>query len=111
MRTINEIQIAVQHAEPDITDEELRLCVESLRTIIHFYSTSLLDLIAAVEQGKPSVKLKASFAMETVDRMFAAQKRTPREWLGEDNIPGSDTYNRRLELGRKIFKAATGKDL
>lgn len=112
-RTINEIQIAVQEADANISDEELRLCVESLRTIAHFYCESLRSLSDAIKQGKPQVliELRAGFANATIERMFMAQKKTPREWLGPSNIPGTSEYKQRLEYGKRLYKKATGEDL
>lgn len=77
MRSILEIQIAVKEAEPNISDEELRLCVE----------------------------------WGTVERMFAAQKKTPQEWLGPGNIPGSPEQRQRLAWGKKVYEKATGEKL
>ncbi len=113
MRSILEIQIAVKEAEENISDEELRLCVESLSSIEHFYRTALIDLIGVIREGKPEVllKMKAEFAWGTVERMFAAQKKTPAEWLGPGNIPGTPEHRQRLAFGKKLYEKATGQKL
>lgn len=112
-RSILEIQIAVKEAEPNITDEELRLCVESLGGIEHFYRTALVDLIQLIREGKPEklVKMKAEFAWGTVERMFSAQKMTPEQWLGPANIPGSPEQKKRLAWGKKLYEKVTGETL
>ena len=113
MRTILQIQIAVKEAEPEITDEELRLCIESMNGIEHFYRSALIDLIELIREGKPEalLKMKAEFAWGTVERMFAAQKKTPQEWLGPGNIPGSPEQRRWLALAKRIYEKATGETL
>lgn len=113
MRSILEIQLAVKEAEPDITDEELRLCVESLGNIQHFYRSALIDLIELIRNGRPEnfLRMKAEFAWGTVERMFTAQKKTPHEWLGPKNIPGSPEQRSRLEWSKKLFEKATGEKL
>lgn len=113
MRSILQIQIAVKEAEPDISDEELRLCVESMNGIEHFYRKSLIDLIEAIREGKPQpfLKMKAEFAWQTVEHMFNAQKKTPSEWLGPDNIPGSPEQRQRLAWSKKLYEKITGDKL
>lgn len=113
MRTVCQIQIAVQEADPNITDEEMRLCIESQRNIEHFYRQELLGLIEAIRQGKPEgiLKMKAEFAWGTHERMFNAAKKPPAEWLGPDNIPGSAEQRKRLSWAKKVFEKATGEKL
>ena len=113
MRTICQIQIAVQEADPNITDEELRLCIEAQRTIEHFYTQELLKLIEAIRQEKPMaiLKMKAEFAWGTHERMFAAAKKPPAEWLGPDNIPGSPEQRERLAWANRVYESATGEKL
>ena len=113
MRSILEIQIAVKEAEPDITDEELRLCIAAMSGIEHFYRKALIDLIELIREGKPEklLKMKAEFAWGTVERMFEAQKKTPQEWLGPDNIPGSPAQRQRLAWAKKVYEKATGESL
>ena len=113
MRTICQIQIAVQEAEPNISDDELRLCIEAQRNIEQFYRSELLGLIEAIRQGKPGhfLKMKAEFAWGTHERMFNAAKKPPEEWLGPDNIPGSAGQRKRLSWAKKVFEKATGETL
>ena len=113
MRSILQIQIAVKEAEPDISDEELRLCIESQANIEHFYRTAIVDLIESIRKGKPEsfTKMKAEFALGTVERMLAAKNKTPHEWLGPDNIPGSPAQRDRLAWAKRVYKNATGESL
>lgn len=113
MRSIVEIQIAVQENKQDITETELRLCVESQRNIEHFLRQELIGLIKAVREDVPPsrLKMKAEFAWGTIERMFNAGKRSPDEWLGSDNIPGSKVQQQRLAWAKGIYKRATGDDL
>jgi len=113
VRTTLQIQIAVKEADPDITDEELRLCVEATCSIEYFYKSELEKLIEAIRSDEPPqmLKMKAEFAWGTIERMFAAQKKSPAEWLGPNNIPGSPEQRRRLAWAKKVFEKATGEKL
>lgn len=105
MKTTNQIQIAVQEGDPDLSDDELRLCIEAQRNIEHFITKDLMELIKAIREDKPNsyVKMKAEFAWGTLERMFNASKKPPDEWLGPDNIPGSKGYKQRLTFGKKLI--------
>jgi len=112
-RTTLQICIAVKEAEPNITDEELRLCIAAMSGIEHFYHRSLLDLIEAVREFKSEgwVKMKAEFAWGTCERMFEAAKKPPEEWLGPGNIPGSPEQRERLAWAKRVYEKATGEKL
>ena len=113
MRTTCEIQIAVQEASPDITDEELRLCVEAQRNIEYFHRKSLLDLIEAIREDHSAalLKMKAESAWGTYERMYEAAKKPPAEWLGPKNIPGSPEQRERLAWAKRVYEKATGESL
>lgn len=113
MKTILDIVIAVSECDPSLTDEELRLCVASQSAIQHFYRQALIDLIQLIREGQSEslLKMKAELAWGTVDRMFSAQKKQPREWLGPNNIPGSPEQRRRLEWSKRLYKKVTGESL
>ena len=113
MRTTLQICIAVKEAEPDITDEELRLCIAAMSGIEHFYTQALVDLIEAIREGKPAgvLKMKAEFAWGTHERMFNAAKKPPAEWLGPGNIPGSPEQRERLAWAKRVYEKATGERL
>lgn len=113
MRTTLQICIAVKEAEPDITDEELRLCIAAMSGIEHFYRQALVDLIEAIREGKPAelLKMKAEFAWGTHERMFNAAKKQPAEWLGPGNIPGSPEQQERLAWAKRVYEKATGQKL
>lgn len=110
MRTTVEIIIAVKECQP-VTEDELKLALLAQSGIEHFIRTALLDLIEAIREDKPTVKMKAEFAWGTVDRTWNAGKKPPDEWLGPDNIPGSAEYAARLKFNKALFKKATGIDL
>lgn len=112
-RSILQILIAVQEAEPDITDEELRLCLHSVDSMQHFLRQYLIDLIEAIKEGKPQgiLKLRAGMAMAAVERLFSARKKTPLEWLGPHNVPGSPEQRASLAWAKDVFKRATGETL
>lgn len=109
-RSTLEIIVAVKEAGP-ATENELRLALVALSSVEHFLRHDLEELAAAVEEGKASAKLRAGFARGTLERMFAALKKPPAEWLGEGNIPGTPEHARRLAGAKALFKAATGQDL
>lgn len=110
MRSTVEIIIAVKECQP-VTEQELKLALLAQTGIEHFTRTALLDLIEAIREGKPTVKMKAEFAWGTAERLWNAGKKPPDEWLGSDNIPGTPEYAARLEFGKALFKKATGVDL
>lgn len=96
MKSINQIQIAVQEGEP-LTEEEMRLCIESQRTIICYYEKVLDGLVMAIREARV--------------QMFEARKMLPQDWLGPDNIPGTPEYKKKLELAKRLFEKATGETL
>lgn len=112
MRTTNEIIIAVKDCE-DVSEEELRLAIVAMSSIKYFVQSELQKLIDAIREKKPQamLEMKAEFAWGTIERMFSAMKKAPDEWLGPGDTPGTPENKARMELGRKIFKKATGIDL
>lgn len=112
MRTTLQIIIAVKECEP-VTEEELKLALIALSNIEHFYNKAAQDLIDAIraEKSMALLKMKAEFAWGTIESMFKAKKTPPDTWLGPDNTPGTPENKRQMEMGKKIFKAATGMDL
>ena len=112
-RTILDIQIAVKDGEPNITDEELRLCIVAQCSIEYFYQKALLDLIEIIREERPALfmKIKAEFAWNTYESMFEAAKKTPKQWLSPADIPGTPANKERMEWAKKVFKVATGEDL
>lgn len=109
MRNTLEIIIAVKECE-SVTEEELKLALVAMSSIEYFVENELTELVEAILADKP-IKLKAQFAKGTLERMFFAKKKSPDEWLGPDNIPGTPEQKANLALGKKIFKNATGLDL
>jgi len=105
MRTTLEIIIANQENQP-CTEQELRLALEALRNIRHFEHEELKKLIEVVRNEKPTAKMRADFAWGTIERMFAAIKKPPDEWLGPDNIPGSPAQVKRLEWAKGVARKA-----
>lgn len=110
MRTTLEIIIAVQACEP-VTEEELRLALIAMSNINHFIEYNFQRLIQTVLEGKPTAKMQAEFSNGTIERMFQARKRPPDEWLGSSDMPGTPENRRQMELSKKMFKAAMGRDL
>ena len=112
MRTTNEIIIAVKDCEP-VTDQELKLALVAMAGIQYFLKSDLQTLVDLSLGDAPSgrIKMRAEFAKQTIDRMFKAIKTPPDKWLGEDGIPGTEANRSRMEMGKAIFKAATGQDL
>jgi hypothetical protein len=110
MRSTLEIIIAVKECQP-VTEEELKLALMVMSSIDHFLESELRDLAEAVESGGASAKLRAGFAKGTLERMFAARKKAPDEWLGPGNIPGNPEHDRRLVTAKKLYEKATGQKL
>ena len=105
MRTTIEIIIANQENQ-SCTVDELRLALEALRIIHHFEHEELKKLIDVVRTDRPSAKMRADFAWGTIERMFAAIKKPPDEWLGPENIPGNPEQVKRLEWAKNIARNA-----
>lgn len=110
MRSTNEIVIAVQECQP-CSDEELRLCIMSLKARLYFATKAANNLAEAIEMAKPSVKLKAGFWKRDAETRFRSNKMPVDEYLGSANIPGTQEYNDRLRVAKAICKKATGIEL
>jgi hypothetical protein len=111
-KTTLEIGIAVSECQP-LTEEELRLGMHAMVTIEHFVRRSLKDVVDAIQQDKPAaiIKMKAELAKQTMESMFQARKRPPKEWLGPSDTPGTPEQREGLRLAKAIVKKATGLDL
>lgn len=96
-----------------VTEEELRLCVVVMASVEHFIKGDLQKLIDAIRADKPVgfLKMKAEFAWGTIERMFAAVKKPPTEWLSTADIPGTPENAERMTWAKAVFKKATGVDL
>lgn len=103
MRSTNEIIIAVKESQP-ATDEELRLALLVMSNIDYFVEGKLRELIEAIEEDKPSTKSRARFAKDTLEGMFLARKKPPKDWLGPENTPGTPEYERRYAMAMKLGK-------
>ena len=112
MRSTNEIIIAVKECQP-VTEDELKLALCAMSGIHYHLKRSLEKTISDIEDGKPEAMLKyrAGFEKGTLEVMFNAIKMPPDEFLGPDNTPGTPEFKKRLDLGKAIFKKATGLDL
>lgn len=106
MKSILEIKLQVKENDPNITDEELRLCVESLDNITHFYKRALVVLIDAIRQKEAEhrLKFKAEMAWETIEQMATTLTKTPQEWLGPNNIPGTEIQQQRLKSANALYR-------
>lgn len=93
------------------TEEELRLCIVVLSHVNHFLKSDLQKLVDVIRDDKPTVKMRAEFARQTIERMFAAKKKPPIDWLSIADIPGTDENIRRMAFGKAVLKKATGIDL
>lgn len=110
MRSTNEIIIAVQDCLP-CTDEELRLCIMSLKARLHFAEHDMDELSAAVTAGKPFAKMRAGFWERDREMRFQSMKKPVEEYLGPANTPGTPEYTQRMAGARALFKKATGINL
>lgn len=112
MRSTIEIICAVKDSEP-VTEEELRLCVVVMASVDNFFKRDLKQLIDAIRADKPMglLKMKAEFAWGTIERMFAAVKKPPTEWLSAADIPGTPENAERMAWAKAVFKKATGVEL
>jgi hypothetical protein len=111
MKSILEIKLQVKENDPDITDEELRLCVESLDNIAHFYRRELIALITAIRQKETEHRLtfKAEMAWKIVKHMSEVLTKTPQEWLGPNNTPGTTKLQQRLESANAIYRKVSAQ--
>jgi hypothetical protein len=109
MRSTNEIIIAVSECYA-CTDEELRLCIMSLKARLHFAEKAADDMANAIESGV-NPKLRAGFWKNDAESRFRSMKMPVDKYLGPGNTPGTPEHTRRMNLGKAIFKKATGLDL
>ena len=110
MKSTNEITIAVQECEP-LTDEELRLCIMSLKARLYFAEKAANEMADAIEAGSASAKMRAGFWQRDAETRFQSKKMPVDQYLGPADTPGTPEYAERLRVGKAIFKKATGMDL
>lgn len=80
-----------------------------MSAVDYFLGDELQKLVEAIEAGKASASLRASFAKGTIERMFLARKKNPLEWLGPTNIPGNPEYEQRYAMGMRILEVVEKK--
>lgn len=111
MRSTNQIIIAVQECEP-CTEEELRLCIMSLKARLHFAESAADDMADAIDRGehrgidpgKGGAKMRAGFWRGEAESRFKAMKMPVDEYLGPGNTPGAPEYTEGLRVSKAIFK-------
>lgn len=110
MPSILEVIIACKEQGP-ATEEDLRLTVVALSTMLHLVEDEERQLVEAVLADKSVAKIRARFAQQASERRFKSRKMTPREYLGENYTPGTEANRRLREQSTRIFEAATGERL
>ena len=114
MRSTNKIVIAVQECDP-CTEEELRLCIMSLKARLYFAEEAANDMAEAIEAGADgkiaAAKLRAGFWRNEAEPRFKAMKMPVDEYLGPGNTPGTPEHAEHLRMSKAIFKKATGVEL
>jgi len=114
MRSTNEIIIAVDECDP-CTEEELRLCIASMKARLYFAEDAADKMAAAIESDKSTAnlrsKLRAGFWKNEAETRFQSMKMPVDEYLGAGNTPGTPEHAERLRIGKAIFKKATGIEL
>lgn len=112
MRSTIEIIIAVKESQP-VTEEELKLALCAMSGIHHHLQESLRKIIEEIRAEKPAplLKMKADFEYGTLERLWNGIKMPADEFLGPGNTPGNPEHARRMEMGKRIYKKATGEDL
>jgi len=114
MRSTNQIIIAVQECLP-CTDAELRLCIMSLKARLYFAEDAANNMAEAIGPSGTatiaSAKLQAGFWKNEAEARFRAMKMPVDKYLGPGNTPGTPEHAERMQMGKAIFKAATGMDL
>lgn len=101
MRTTNEIIEAARTGE-QCTDEELRLCIVSMRSVA-ILTHSLNAKIATDESVKPLLKSKALNCWESINKGWNIPV---DQRVGSDNHPSNPDVRHRRDFANKVMKAA-----
>lgn len=110
MRSTNSIIIAVQECEP-CTEQELRLCIMSLKARLYFAEKAADDMAEAIDNGQAKAKLRAGFWKNDAESRFKSIKMPVDKYLGLGNTPGTPEYADRLRLSKAILKKVMGLEL
>lgn len=99
MRSTNEILIAVQECG-SCTDEELRLCIMSMGTMLYFGHLAADDLAATICDPLGNAKVEAATWVNGTKGRFEAWKMPMDEYLGPSGMPGTPEHAERLALSK-----------
>ncbi len=110
MRSTNQIIQAVLECE-ECTEEELRLCIMSLKARLYFAEKAADDMAAATEKGLPATQMRAGFWKIEAEQRFASITMPVDKYLGPGSIPGTSEQVERLRVSKAIFEKATGEKL
>lgn len=107
-----DVIIAVKESQP-LSESELRLCVLSLSSLLHFTEEYLSDLAKHEPPAGSSFSHKIAFteANRWIVQKFKVQKGPMMTWLGANNIPGNPEYEQSYQMFKNIYKDATGDEL
>lgn len=108
MRNLSDIVEAVKRDQP-ATEEELRYGLLAYVSLYHMDHGTLRDVLTKEEETPKFIK-KMKFE-NSFNAYRAALSKSPKEWLGPNNDPKNPEYQRRLDIGIKLVKKATGIDL
>lgn len=105
MRSTNDIIISVKENEkPEY--EELRMACLVLNSLLFFSHQNIARLLKggyAAEITKNMEFPDAHAELGISKTEFNAMKKDPLEWLGKDHIPGTQEYEERHAISKKIF--------
>lgn len=84
----------------DVDKEDLKLAVLTYRNLLWFSNHDLEEIYKRNEKN-PIIKLRCEQATE---RYQKALTQVPKVWLGKDNIPGTNEYEKQEEFCNAILK-------
>lgn len=99
-RTLSSILEAVRSNET-VPAGELALAVLMLDHLLTFDHRDLRGVCIGEESKRREVIRKMT-AEESHRRLRVALERTPREWLGPENLPSSPEFQRRRRIANKL---------
>ena len=111
MRTLSKIIESAKDGQTP-THDECYWAMLALEALQHFDHMDVRNIATALNEGKPSAKMRANMAMEEGFRRFkTALASNPKEWVGWRNDPANPDYQKMRVTTFKVFEKATGVDL
>lgn len=110
-KNLREVIEAVKSNE-DLTEEELRMAVLCLDSLMEFDFRSMMNLYKAEKDNKkPFMVYSAVWQFnERFERLKRVMNQIPKTWVGENNMPDNHEYQKRRAISKKIVEKVLSKN-